>query len=230
MKYESFGNYSKNSTILLAFHGLPGLKSDGNRDLLKKLAQEKQVFSILVSYPNLSNNSFSFLDSTREVLETLSELVVKYKSNRWQVLGHSWGGLVALAALSRKIVSAEQVCLLSPFTRFPQSDELLLDVLKDLKEEYPLLFDQQKDLLSILAEVRKVEELYAPFQLAAELPSQTSLYLMQASDDQEVLAQDSKEFLAQCDCRIQYKEIKTDHSFLENRENVYQQLVEFFCV
>jgi surfactin synthase thioesterase subunit len=229
MKYESFGSYSRNSTILLAFHGLPGLKSDGNRDLLRKLAQEKQVFSILISYPNLSNNSFSFLDSTTEILETLSELVLKYKSNRWQVLGHSWGGLLALAALSRKIISAEQVCLLSPFTRFPQNDQVLLDGLKDLKEEYPLLFGEQKDLLSILAEVRKVEELYAPFRLAAQLPAQTSLYLMQASDDQEVLAVDSKDFLAQCYCRVRYKEIQTDHSFLENRENVFQHLVEFFC-
>ena len=182
MKFESFGQFRPNSKILVSFHGLPGIKSDANRDLLEALTSEKKVFSLLIPYPNLSNNSFSFLEDTLQVLEVLRHLSEKYKSHEWQILGHSWGGLVALIALSQKIVSAQKVCLLSPYTKFPQSDGVLVEILNKLQEEYPLLFNTKRGTGSLVKEVREVEKVYNPQKLAQLIPPLSKLYLIQALD------------------------------------------------
>ena len=228
MKFESFGQFRPNSKILVSFHGLPGIKSDANRDLLEALGREKHIFSLLIPYPNLSNNSFSFLEDTRQVLEVLRHLSEKYKSHEWQILGHSWGGLVALIALSQKIVSAQKVCLLSPYTKFPQSDGVLVEILNKLQEEYPLLFNTKRGTGSLVKEVREVEKVYSPQKLAQQIHPSSKLYLIQALDDHEVLPQDSKKFLESCSCEVSYKEFSTDHSFLFNRSEILKELKGFF--
>ena len=228
MKFESFGTCFPNSKILVSFHGLPGLRNDRNRDFLKKLAKDKDIFCILIPLQNLSSNSFSFFRETFQAIETLCELTKLYPSHQWQVLGHSWGALVALIALSKKIISPEKVCFLSPYTMFPQNDSVLMESLEGLQKAYPLLLDAQKEPRFFVKEIRDLEKLLEPKTLSINLEKHTRLYVLQASDDQEVSAQSTKNFLKSCDCEILYKEFQTDHSFIQNREEIYKELRGFF--
>ncbi|PJC65212.1 MAG: hypothetical protein CO021_00305 [Deltaproteobacteria bacterium CG_4_9_14_0_2_um_filter_42_21] len=220
-------------TAVLVFHGFPAQPpwseaAEKNRDLAEKLAREGGCDSYLMHYAGLgkSDGTFSFLASVRDSIELAQLLQPRY--TKFHLVGHSWGGLVALnvyASLPPNLRG--RVALLSPFTIFPD-DVLLRQALEMIQSETKISYAAGDNFDDVLQDLRDVERSYNPFAVLQRHPTLgASTLILQAIDDNEVPAQSTQRFVNAFGRKPLYGEVDTDHKFSKGRDRFMQAVAAY---
>ncbi|MFN0201904.1 MAG: alpha/beta fold hydrolase [Bacteroidia bacterium] len=99
--YKTFGE----GEPLLIINGGPGFNCNGFEALAKRLASENHCKTILYDQRGTGKSVLTKLDSTTITLELMVEdmerLRKHLKLRKWNIMGHSFGGMLAAAYLSK---------------------------------------------------------------------------------------------------------------------------------
>jgi len=219
---EKIGNFNSDTAILM-FHGFPAepiksLETEKNIDFGKFMSKNLEIDVFIHHYSGLGRSVekiFSFNSSVIDSIELYDELKKIYK-NVW-VIGHSWGGFVALNLCQMR--SVDRLFLQSPFWKIP-SREILSPVLESLFSIIPYV-KRERPIDYFLNEFYEFEKLDILNLKANEI-----LILHPESDD-EVPFSGSVE-LQKMNTKIKLKSIDTDHGFWLNRELLFEEAKIFF--
>lgn len=118
--YEMHG--ATNETVLLYLHGGPGASCLDFFNTAEKLSEELQVISfdqygVLRSEAIAENESYS-MDIQSDMIE---EMRHKLNVKRWSVLGHSYGGALAVFYANKYADSVDKIILECPSLNFADS-------------------------------------------------------------------------------------------------------------
>jgi pimeloyl-ACP methyl ester carboxylesterase len=217
---------SSNSRAVFMLHGFPGNLSRRNEDIGEEISKHLGVTVFLLHYRGLGrhNGPFSFLSTIEQAKSAFNS--VKKDFQNWSIIGHSWGGLVA-ASLANEIPreQIEKVLLLSPFILIPETSELQ-EVLRIMQSEAPEIIGHStlNELVVQLETIRKSNEPRTNL-LKLNLPKE-KLYILQASYDDVVLPQTTKSLIGLLRNKVNYEEMREDHSFLKNRTKVCARVLQ----
>jgi len=221
MKIRNLIHLPGHKDSVLMLHGFPGepvedLNKEKNIDIAKQLNLEGyNVF--LYHYEGLGLNRdgiFSFSSSASEAIE-VAKIVIEKSKKRIIIIGHSWGGYLAILINSLLKEKIYKTILLSPFIFLPKRSQLK-EILENLLCSIPHQMAKgvksnnlTDDLLTLDFEYFKQKE-----QMLSELKNITILH---AIEDHEVPLQSSK-LLIECNPSITLLEVETDHGFKVSRE------------
>lgn len=199
------GNRAKSAVLFL--HGYPANLGDKNRDLINSKCDYDQYIIHHVGLGN-SKGEFSFKKSISACKKIYDLLKEKYQFVT--IVGHSWGGFVALN------IPADFRVLISPF--------MITDDDQALKQTIQSVYSTTKNFIPHLTEQEVTDEIFS-------LPRKFNLKnirVIQASNDIETPIELSKEKLqGKID---KFIEIKTNHNFddkrFELKEMIHQMIVE----
>lgn len=239
MKEEilNFKNYtlklhrnSLNRRAVILFHGFPAetfldAEKEKNRDLGNYLAQNLDIDVYITHYAGLGRNKdkeFNFISSITDSISLIEDLKSKY--SRLDVVGHSWGGLVAINCISELGIRSK-VLLMSPFNLIP-SNEVLTLILSSLMVEVPFLF-KNKTISDYLKELELIRENFCPQILSKITTFKNEILILQAEQDEEVPAETTMELQKNLP-NSKLEIMETDHRFWKNREALFERAKEFF--
>ncbi|EKD51334.1 MAG: hypothetical protein ACD_62C00281G0005 [uncultured bacterium] len=225
------GANSPSPEACLFLHGFPAASrefpmQEKNQDIAAAIAQHLGMDSFVTHYRGLglSKGRFSFIDSIEESCVVASTLVRTFDYRKVHLVGHSWGGVVALNVFERLASRQGNLILLSPFTVFPDR-ATLKQVLISLCASETIDF-KYANMDLIVEELGKVEEKYNPQQLASRIiEAGGKVLLIQAIHDDEVPASVNRAFCSRFPTGIEYAEIDTDHKFSRNRDQLLSMLI-----
>ncbi len=164
-----------------------------------------------------SKGVFSFTHSIEEAIAFAEHLRASgYK--RVHVVGHSWGGLVAIQVYKRLADTTAKLVLIAPYTNIPDR-RVLTPLLNSFAQVYPNRFEEKgvtaDDLINQMLEVKRTAP---PSRTIAEsFFSPVQLTVIQGRADEEVSPESTKAFCSIASARSKYVELEGDHSFSENR-------------
>ena len=118
--YEIHG--ATNETVLLYLHGGPGASCLDFFNTAEKLSEELQVISfdqygVLRSETIAENEPYS-MDIQADMIEEMRQ---KLNVKRWSVLGHSYGGALAVFYANKYVDSVDKIILECPSLNFADS-------------------------------------------------------------------------------------------------------------
>jgi pimeloyl-ACP methyl ester carboxylesterase len=221
MRVLEFGKLAPGRATLF-LHGFPGVRSKQNRDLAERVAARTSRKCFLPLYAGLghSEGEFSFLKCRTEVRALAHELVTTYGSI--DLVGHSWGGYLALGLASDHQDAIGSLVLMSPLIYFFTLDlvkqafrltqannpELVLGPTDDLAKEFDMLgtSDRADDF-------------------ARAISSDTKVSIFQAATDDTTPASYAQNLVNLFKLRPFYEAVSTDHSFLVNRDRALDRVL-----
>lgn len=217
---EKYFSAEKSEEAVLMLHGYPS--PEGKNEYIAEYISsylKKDVFLIHYAGLGKSNLNFSFPKSIEDSINYFNCLneIKKYKS--FYLIGHSWGGLIALNIIKHvNTNNIKSVLLLSPYTYFPSGC--------DLTQLIQLVYNETKEFFrgSYAEMANQVQEIilnYQPLLFLDKLKSFTGVInIIQAANDIEVLPSNTKLFFDSLSNRATYFEINCDHGFSQNREDL----------
>lgn len=223
-KYLS--SYNTEEAVIL-FHGYPSTESK-NEYIAEHISNflNKDVF--LFHYEGLGN-SLGLFSFPKSILESIAyyNWVAKHGYKKITILGHSWGGLIALNLVAeiQQHSLIDKVILLSPYNYFPEGLQLtkLIDyIYEDTKD----IFKQPKSIMT-----NQVQEILLSYQPRSKIQNikqfPNPIYILQATNDNEVSPESTAEFVQLLrSSKTIFKKINTDHSFTENRTDFLNELTK----
>ena len=128
--YEIHG--AKNETVLLYLHGGPGASCLDFYNTAELLSKELQVISfdqygVLRSEAITENEHYS-MDIQADMIEQMRR---NLNINHWSVLGHSYGGALAVYYANKYPDSVDNILLECPSLYFPDSAKSVADYVSD---------------------------------------------------------------------------------------------------
>ncbi|OFZ54827.1 MAG: hypothetical protein A2428_07070 [Bdellovibrionales bacterium RIFOXYC1_FULL_54_43] len=220
-------NRSSEGAVLL-FHGFPANKGNKNSDVAEALFSETPYDIYIIHYRGLGNakGAFSFSHSILESVNSAKALISRYHYEQVHLIGHSWGGLVAMNVFREIARFRGKLLLLSPFNEFPDNS-VLSSIIESVIQEIPVLFGHAT-LDSVLDDLESVKSSCSPRNIASTLqvPS-SSITIIQASRDEEVSVASTKVLCKLFPCAPKYLELDQDHSF-SNREDLVRAVLQEF--
>lgn len=219
--YEQFLSHSESKEAVIFIHGYPGTREDKNRDLVDLDAPYDRY---LLHHLGLgkSRGQFSFQESVASC-RRFTKYIQKKGYSKVHLIGHSWGGFVALAMLDLALDLASKIILISPFLKIPAERELSLLVSEVYKDGGEYIGHMKEiDVHQDLCELAKTHnfEHFKNFLTSHSI----DLKIIQALNDAETPVEIAREFVDGL-FGIDYFEAETDHSFLNYRE----PLKQFIC-
>jgi pimeloyl-ACP methyl ester carboxylesterase len=132
------------------------------------------------------------------------------------VIGHSWGGLVAVNIAHQIPQCVKQIVLLSPFCHASSSDPLYSWLIDGVDADWPGVFGNltREEVLQDLEEISKDN---FPLLLAPKLSPTLPIGIVQSLRDETTPASTTKLFCSLLLTPPTYKELDLDHSFTEDR-------------
>jgi len=221
----------KGDTAILLLHGFPsesfnGTDQEKNEDLLRYLSETTGLEAYLHHYNGLGKSNkgnFSFIDSINDSLELTKLILLKHKN--LILIGHSWGGWVAMNCINNLSRSIKKLILLSPLNAIPNT-ESLESIMESIKKDFPYL-TQDKPVSEFVKDLEKVNITHNPRQCINNIDSDSKIYIIQANDDQEVPRQTTDEFQNLFGLNCTYDVMDTDHSFIKNRFEMFNKCRNF---
>lgn len=225
MKVVSFGP-ARSSVVNISLHGLPGVYSRQNLEIAEKIVEVSgdRTEAFLYSGLGVAPGVFSFKSCLREVEARMAEIVAEDKDISIRLIGHSWGGYLALrmAAIYRDRV--EKLVLMSPLLELP-NEERALEGLKGYKNDHPELNFADIDLM--LGELASLKTENSSYDLIDDLPETIDVLFLQAKNDPVTLDQNALKALEIFKRPPIFEFVATDHSFVEDRPRLAQRIAEF---
>ncbi|MGZ3770341.1 MAG: alpha/beta fold hydrolase [Bdellovibrio sp.] len=222
--YEHFRGRSNSSEAILFLHGYPADQGTRNRDLAAPVEIETGADVYIIHYPGLGNSpgQFTFSRSLQASQVFYDFLVNTGRYTTVHLFGHSWGGFIALNLVKEK-AHVGTVTVASPFLRIPKDQELetLVNAVFDETKKYLThtnTLEIQNDLNAIST--------WTNFETNVDFLNATgkSINLIQAIEDDETPVEIAREFRSALK-NINYKEIHTNHSFENSRDEVSKFIV-----
>ncbi len=221
---EKYTAFPKAENAILLLHGYPSPESK-NEYIAEYISKTlgSDVFLIHYSGLGLSDGLFSFPKSITDSSDYFS-WVSSQGYKEITIIGHSWGGLIALNILADlKPTNVSKVILMSPYNYFPSGQDLngLVDFIfadsrSEFKQPKEVMWDQVNQVLKESQPRNKIKDIQN---------HKSKLYIFQAKNDVEVQPKVTEEFVKLLDkSNLQYQIIDTDHSFNDNREFFLGQL------
>lgn len=226
-------NNPKNDQVCLFLHGFPALPAEGfescekGKDIAQKVANELGLDSYVIHYQGLGKSSgpFSFLGSIKDSIAFAKNLITEKSYKKINLIGHSWGGLIAVNIFKELKDSCGKMILLSPFNKIPDQ-EPLVELLKEISADASIDY-LAGSIENAAKEIDLVKQDYNPRLIAKELPFLSDrIYVIQSKDDDEVPVESIREFVNLFNKEVVYTEIDSDHKFLKNRELVIDFVLE----
>lgn len=225
MTVLSLGQESAEQGTALFLHGFPGAIGDRNIDLANAVSQEAKIRCFLPHYQGLGESSgrFSFSQSVGDVMAFSEDFFVKNQAQDIIVVGHSWGGFLALNLLSRFPETFKRLILLSPLLEIPNEDQISRLV--------PLLFSKNRGTFvaqteeALVSDFQLARESYSPLKLLSE-SVQEKITIIQASHDDEIPADSNRLLVRTRLPRARYFEVDQDHRFQKNRAAIKSLLIQ----
>lgn len=220
---SSLGGSSNNTgRATLFLHGFPGVRSKQNRDLAEATAARFRRKCFVPLYDGLgeADGVFSFLNCRDQVRSLAQELVTTYKLI--DVVGHSWGGYLALGLASEYQEKIGSLILMSPLLYFFTLD-LSQQAFKLIGENnLALALGSTDDLASefyTLGSTERAED------FAKQISPTTKVSIFQAANDDTTPVSYAENLVNQFQVRPHYEAVATDHSFLVNRGRALERVM-----
>ncbi len=214
--YESFVGKNPSKEAVVFLHGYPADQGNKNRDLAEAVSTQLGKDAFLLHYPGLglSKGKFTFSETLRTTREFLSWVKAKnYQS--LHIVGHSWGGFLALNLLN-EIGHTGKIVLLSPFVNLPEGSDLstLVNLVYSDTKQY-LGHSTIIEVVSELTKMRIGNSIDDFIVRIDKAPNQVTI--IQALNDPETPEKYSRYLISKATKKISYTELDTDHSFTQNR-------------
>lgn len=213
---------------VLFLHGFPAHRGVKNLDLADTTFREIGDTAYVLHFRGLgeSRGTFGFQDSIREATDVIDRLVSRYGHERVAVVGHSFGGMVALNAAAARPDRTDRVLLLSPLCHMEEGDSLFRWLLDEAPNEWPGVYGSQTRE-ALLADIQAMGRSHLPSVIAPDFPDGIKLGLIQSATDTVTPAVRARELLGRFRRKPEYLELALDHSFTENRQLLARHVVDF---
>jgi pimeloyl-ACP methyl ester carboxylesterase len=170
-----------NESAVIFLHGFPA-DSGKNEDVAKHLTETFKVDCFVFHYKGLgkSNGLFSFTSSIADSLKITKKIKLEIGYRRLFVIGHSWGGLVALNIMREFQRNIDKCILLAPFCLLPDeinASQMIQDFI-DAKREHNINYD----FITMYTDFLKIREKSSPFEFASTI-DEKKLSIIQGTDD-----------------------------------------------
>ncbi len=225
--YRCFYQKKLSQEAVVIFHGFPSEKLFKNRDIAMKVASELKLDSRVMHYFGLGESvgEFSFLRSIKDSINWTEHLLTKYK--KLHLVGHSWGGLVAINVLKAHFSKIEKVILLSPFNDLHVDIEPIL-LVREIMKARPYLFYSRSEK-QILEELITISKKFNPRDIAKSLPAKKSIHIIQAKVDEDVPLKTTQEYLSFFKSKPKLEIWDIDHSFTKDREKLLKRVINLLA-
>jgi pimeloyl-ACP methyl ester carboxylesterase len=225
MKVLEFGTENTGPATLF-LHGFPGVRSKQNKDLAEKASRlGRRCFVPLYAGLGQAEGEFSFLKCRDQVRSFAKELLQAHGT--LDLVGHSWGGYLALGIAAEEQEKIDRLVLMSPLLYFFTLDlaqqafrmtaegnqALHLGVTDDLAREFHTLGNKDR------AE-----------DLARAVSAETKVSIFQAASDDTTPASYAESLVNRFKKRPSYEAVVTDHSFLVNRERALDRVLTALAI
>ncbi len=133
--YREFSSEKHSDTVVIFFHGFPA-DSGKNEDIAEQISVAFGFSTYIFEYSGLGNSSgdFSLSNSIKESESFIKYIITSKKIQRLVVVGHSWGGLVAIN-LIEKIPEISEAILLAPLVLLPEEETAKITLLEFISYE-----------------------------------------------------------------------------------------------
>lgn len=221
MKVLEYGKANAGRATLF-LHGFPGVRSKQNRDLAERAADGfgRRCFVPLYDGLGVAEGRFSF-ESCRDQIQSFAEKLLA-ENETLDLVGHSWGGYLALGLAAKHQERIERLILMSPLLHF-----FTLDV---CKQAFTLTAEGNADLdlgnIETLAkEFHTLGNREHAYRHAQTISSRTMVSIFQAASDDTTPASYAEHLVNQFRERPGYEAVATDHSFLLNRPQALERVL-----
>jgi|GEM_PF-1671881 len=208
----------KSEDAILFLHGFPSNKGVKNLDVALYARDELNRDVFIVHYKGLGESVGDFLYTTaiRETIDLVEWLVQKKGYKKIQLVGHSFGGLVAVNCAIAHPDLIGSILLISPFCHMVTTEPLYRWFTEDVRTESPEIFrDRPKQ--EVKADVDQVLAKHLPLDLAPDVSEQIKIAILQSKGDNVTPASTTKQFAARLKRAPVYEELDQDHGFAQDR-------------
>jgi pimeloyl-ACP methyl ester carboxylesterase len=218
--------------LTLFLHGFPGIRSRQNRDLAEALAKQTGRPSHVLLYPGLSQaeGRFSFRECLDGVHARVERLFEEHDRQNRQaeckidLVGHSWGGFLALTLMNRHPERIRRAVLMSPLLEFA-AESLCENAFAGMARENPQISIGDPALLA--QEFIGVSRDFPTDSLISGVNEHAGLLILQSREDEITPASVAAAFLPRFRRRPLFELVDTDHSFLVDRERLATRIGDF---
>lgn len=219
------GSASRSDLAALFLHGFPGIIGNRNLDLADAVSSATNANVFLPHYRGLgcSDGKFSFKQSITDTLRISEDLLIGKGFKKIFLVGHSWGGFVALNLLAKQPLLFSHTVLLSPLFEIPERSRL--------EKLAPTLLNDHREILSsksdaaLVAEFEEVRAKFKPLDNLSEKTRETCT-IIQASHDLEIPTSINKKLAHEYFPAQNYTEVDQDHRFQKDRPGITKQIIE----
>lgn len=217
-------NSSSNKESYLFLHSFPGTQGK-NEDIAETVSLKTGCDSYVIHYAGLgcaTDKKFDFIKSVEEAIQLARFLTEKYE--KIHLVGHSWGGLIALN-LFNSILTLDQrgqLILLAPFTEFPLDGSVESWLIPMASKKDGILFSHE-DPNKVRDNFFSVEKIYPPRKNLDQLKFQNKqVAIIEAIHDPDVPNHSTASLfqLLNQQNEIQFYHLQDDHSFSKNRPTI----------
>jgi pimeloyl-ACP methyl ester carboxylesterase len=210
---RAFRGAGRRDLGLLFLHGFPG-QTGKNEDLAEAMCSRTGLNAHVIHYSGLgkSPGKFSFSRSIRESVQLARELIRTEGYERLILVGHSWGGLVALNVMSQFPGLIHKMVLLCPLSRFPGPAAVEAQIMTFVDSQRSA--GREYGVQELLDDVQIVLRHHDPRSFVARLafkPKQ--VMIIQGTADTVVTPSDTRRFVTQFPIPPELVELNQDHWF-----------------
>lgn len=225
MEILKYGPLEGNRVNVL-LHGFPGIHSKQNREIAEIVAEITGDRTELFLYSGLgvAPGVFSFRKCISDVEGRISAILDESSSTKMRLIGHSWGGYLALRMASIYASRLEKMVLMSPLLEFP-SEEVARHGLRAYQHEYPQL--NLGDLDALADELSNIANENTSYNLIATIPEEVEVLFLQAKNDEITPDKNAIKALEYFKRPPIFEFVETDHSFVSDRPRIARRIAEF---
>lgn len=222
-----FGEETLKDKAFLFFHGFPSTRGVKNLDLADHLNRQFNRDSYILHYRGLGESPgvFKFTESLAEASRVIEMLGQEDKHKELCLIGHSWGGLVAINMAQQHPDKVRKVILLSPFCDIKKSDALYDWFVTGVRNEFKNIFGEQTEE-DIAQDFDRIMTNHLLKIIVPKLPSHLQVSIIQASRDDVTPASTMKSVLPLFAKAPTYVELDQDHSFTQSRQELAETIAE----
>lgn len=219
------GTGSANGRLIVFLHGFPSVRSKQNREIAAAVSKETGRPTELLLYSGLGHASgkFTFSGCLAEVsgyFENLFNGPVKHVD----LVGHSWGGYLALTMASRYPDRVRKLVLMSPLLWFA-SEERVVGGFAESREENPQI--DFGDLDSLARDFCRIGRAHPSETLIAGVSPATEVLFLQARIDPITPADIAITKKGLFQHPPVFELTNNDHSFLSDRPELSSRIARF---
>jgi pimeloyl-ACP methyl ester carboxylesterase len=206
-------------------HGFPGLRSIQNRDIAQPVSELNGNTAQVLLYEGLgcAPGEFSF-SRCREAVVNHFRKHLDGNPGQIDVVGHSWGGFLALQIAGQFPDRIRKLVLMSPLLKF-FSETDACEGFKMTAEEYPVL--SLGDTAKLARDFVEVRNKFPLEPIIANLKIPT-LFLQARVDDRTPLDV-AEEYRTKFSNDLIFEILDTDHSFLEDRPQIAKRIAKYLA-